>query len=191
MLPSDQLASGPQPNFRLPESNVCYDARKYSGDWHKTYNPKFLGRALVLGVAPGQAPLGKLVERPIPQWKDYGLKEYVSTATRGDTLCCRMPYNCQMTPYFKIDAPAGLLIKLETDHKKVDTEECVRGEYITKDGVQEYEFPAWMNGEVMYYIVPEGVKVLDVKYRETGYDASLSGSFECDDELLSEYWKKA
>lgn len=191
VLPSYQLASGPQPNFRLPESNVCYDARKYSGDWHKTYNPKFLGRALVLGVAPGQAPLGKLVERPIPQWKDYGLKEYVSTATRGDTLCCRMPYNCQMTPYFKIDAPAGLLIKLETDHKKVDTEECVRGEYITKDGVQEYEFPAWMNGEVMYYIVPEGVKVLDVKYRETGYDASLSGSFECDDELLSEYWKKA
>lgn len=31
-----------------------------------------------------------------------------------------------------------------------------------------------MNGHEVYYIIPEGVKVLDVKYRETGYNTDLA-----------------
>jgi alpha-L-rhamnosidase len=191
-LPSFTTASGPHPNYRLPESNVCFDARKYPADWYLGENPKNMGAALELGIAPGQAPLGKLVERPIPQWKDYGLNEYVDTRRSGDTLYCRLPYNCQVMPYFKIDAPEGKLVRFETDHRIMPpNEECVRGEYITKAGVQEYESFAWMNGEEVRYIVPSDVKVLEVKYRETGYDTEFAGSFECDDEFLNEYWKKA
>ena len=32
-----------------------------------------------------------------------------------------------------------------------------------------------MNGHEVWYIVPSGVKVVDLKYRETGYDTEFSG----------------
>ena len=41
------------------------------------------------------------------------------------------------------------------------------------------------------YELPEGVEVLDVKYRETGYDTSFAGSFACDDPMLTRLWNKA
>jgi hypothetical protein len=35
-----------------------------------------------------------------------------------------------------------------------------------------------MNGHYVQYELPEGVEVLDVKYRETGYDTSFATSPE-------------
>ena len=67
---SFQTASCPLPNTRLPESNICFDARKYPSDWMLGSNPKFLGRPMVIPSLPGEPPFGKLVERPIPLWKD-------------------------------------------------------------------------------------------------------------------------
>ena len=49
-------------------------------------------------------------------WKDYGLKAYESTRRSGDTIICRLPYNCQMTPYLKVKAPAGKTIGMQTDN---------------------------------------------------------------------------
>ena len=189
--PAFQTAGGPAPNYRLPESNVRYDARLFPPDWYEGANPKRLGTALELGFAPGEAPLGKLSERPVPLWKDYGLRPYESREQRGDTIFCRLPYNCQVTPCLKVDAPAGILIRFETDHRLVTGAECVRGEYVTRAGIQEYESFAWMNGEEVRYIIPEGVRVLDLQYRETGYDTEFSGRFSCNDDFLNDYWKRA
>lgn len=183
-------ASTVKPNYRLPESSVRFDARNYRSSWN-TDPSGFLGKILKLGFAPGQAPFGRLVERPIPQWKDYGLQDYLETRQSGDTLICKLPYNCHVAPYLKVEAPAGRVIGLQTDHPDVAGVPCVTGEYVTKDGVQEYEHWCWMNGEYVNYILPADVKVLDVKYRETSYDTEFTGSFHCDDELLNEYWKKA
>ena len=184
-------ARGPVPNYRLPESNIRFDARKEFTGWNESSFKGRLGSTMVTSYGIGEAPFGKLVKRPIPQWKNYGLKDYVSTSQRGDTLVCRLPYNCQVTPWFRVEAPSGLTIKMETDHRKVTGVECVRAEYVTRDGEQEYESLGWMNGEEMRYIIPAGVNVLDVKYRETGYDTAFSGYFHCDDPLLNEYWEKS
>ena len=35
------------------------------------------------------------------------------------------------------------------------------------------------------------MEVLDVKYRETGYDTSFAGSFSCDDPMLTRLWDKS
>ena len=48
-----------------------------------------------------------------------------------------------------------------------------------------------MNGHYVLYELPEGVEVLDVKYRETGYDTSFAGSFSCDDPMLTRLWDKS
>lgn len=184
-------ASGPVPNYRLPESNICFDARKSWGDWNKTSFGKRLGTPMILPFKPGDAPMGRLVARPVPQWRFSALKDYESVTRRGDTLACRLPYNCHISPWLKVKAPAGRRIGMQTDHRIVTGVETIRAEYITRDGEQEYESFGWMNGDWMYYIVPADVEVLAVKYRESGYDADFAGSFRCDDPLLNRYWEMA
>lgn len=184
------LVPGEEPNFRLPESNVRFDARLYDGAW-LTDTGKVGRHAIVLPFTPGSAPLGRLVERPIPFWKDYGVREYENTERHGDTLVCTLPYNAHFSPVLRVSAPAGKVIGLRTDHAEVHGSGCIVGEYVTREGVQEYEHLPWMNGQYMYYILPEGVSVESVGYRETGYDTEFVGSFHCDDEVLNAYWGKA
>ena len=183
-------ASGKTTNYRLSENSVRYDARRFDAHWYKGASKK-LGSAYELGISPGSAPLGRLVPRPIPLWKDYGLRDYESMRRSGDTLICHLPYNAQFSPYMELEAPEGKLVRLVTDHDYVGREKCVSGEYVTRAGRQSYEHLPWMNGEYMYYIVPEGVSLGKVQFRETGYDCALSGYFRCDDAVLNEYWQKA
>ncbi|MBE6301749.1 MAG: glycoside hydrolase [Parabacteroides distasonis] len=188
---SFQDTEAPHPNYRMAESNIRFDARKDFIDWNMGGYPKRIGGALELPMLPGQPPFGKLVKRPIPLWKNYGLREYVSTRQSGDTLICRLPYNCHVTPYLKVEAPAGKLINMQTDQYQIGDSYSLRAEYITREGVQEFECYGWINGHYVYYFIPEGVKVLDVKFRETGYDTEFSGKFHCNDEFFNEFWDRA
>ena len=181
----------PHPNYRLPESNIRFDARKKLEGWNMPWYKKPMTKAVPAGNA-GDAPFGKLVARPIPQWKDYGMMPYVDTMRHGDTLVARLPYNCHATPYIKLDSKnEGDTVRIMTDNYNGGSEKNVRAEYITIKGTQEYENLGWMNGHNIWYILPEGVKVLDVKYRETGYDTEFSGSFACNDSFLNELWKRS
>ena len=183
----------PHPNFRLPESNIRFDARLASAGWQlPDYDDSKMQQATILATA-GEKPFGQMVERPIPLWKDYGLRDYtqVRSSENGDTLYCRLPYNCQMTPYIKVESVAGKMVQIMTDNYSGGSDNNVRAEYITRDGRQEYESYGWMNGHEVRYIIPEGVKVLSVKFRETGYDTEFSGSFSCDDTFLNELWKRS
>lgn len=187
-----QNTEAPFPNFRLPESNIRFDARQEMPGWTSGGFTKRLPQAVMIADA-NEPPFGKLVERPIPQWKDYGLKAYPETrmSAAKDTLFCRLPYNCHITPYLKVKADAGKTIHMLTDNYEGGSTPNVRAEYITRDGVQEYESYGWMNGHEVWYILPEGVEVLEVKFRETGYDTAFSGSFSSNDAFLNELWKRA
>ena len=181
----------PHPNYRLPESNIRFDARKAPEGWNL---PGFQGKMSSVAVLAnaGNEPFGKLVKRPIPLWKDYGLKHYVSVSRgNGDTIKCKLPYNAQVTPYLKINANAGKKLDILTDNYSGGSAFNVRAEYITRDGVQEYENPGWMNGHEVWYVIPSDVEVLDLQFRETGYDTDFTGSFECDDSFLNELWKRS
>ncbi len=186
----------PHPNFRLPESNICFDAQKDIAGWTKAdFDDSSWSSAAEFGTPPA-GPWGKLYQRPILQWKDFGLTDYVSVETKQNsdgtqTVIGKLPYNAQITPYLKVSAPAGRLIDVRTDNYMGGSAPSVRAEYITTEGVQEYESLGWMNGHDVRYTLPEDVKLLDVKYRQTGYNADFVGSFRCDDESLNTLWEKA
>lgn len=167
--PAYETCSDPKPNFRLSESSISYDARKAIEKWYTSETNSYMPPASKLQKAGG-APWNRLIKRPVPLWKDSGLKEYTHQYRSGDTLICELPYNAQITPYFKINSPAGKKITIATDnyfYYNGDTEN-IRAEYITRDGEQEYENLGWMNGHKVYYLIPQGVEVLKVLYRETG-----------------------
>ncbi len=186
----------PLPNFRLPESSIRYNARIGNFDFTKAgYKAKGWRGTATIGVPP-VAPWNKLIKRPVPQWKDFGMKDYENKmnfpfVSTGDTIVGVLPYNAQITPWFKIEAQGGEEITLLTDHYYGGGHPNVRGEYITRKGVQEYENLGWMNGQKVYYFIPKGVKVLDLKYRETGYNTEFTGRFDCSDDFYKRLWKKA
>ena len=192
-----QTAGDPQPNYRLSEANILFDANVEMGNWQsENFDESIMHNAVELGDA-GAAPWNKLVVRPIPLWKDFGIKKYdavkTSSSEVADTLIATLPYNAQITPYIKLQSNAGKRIIICTDNYLYYNggEGNIRGEYITKNGVQEYENPGWLNGHKVYYIVPKGIKVIEVGYRQTGYGAEFAGSFTSSDSFLNTAWKKA
>jgi hypothetical protein len=190
----------PLPNFRLPESNIRFDARAdLPTDWRTApADPARWPAASVLGAA-GAEPWGSLTMRPIPQWRDSGPRDYVNQAEFPATsdhlpnrlLVAKLPYNAQVTPILEIEAPAGLKIGIQTDNYRGGGDPNVRAEYITREGRQSFESLGWMNGHAVHYSIPPGVRIRALKYRETGYDASFSGSFACDDPFLEKLHAKA
>jgi len=187
-----QHTEAPHPNYRLPESNIRFDARREVIGWNKQSFQGRMNQSLIINDIR-DVPIGRLVKRPIPLFKDYGLSEYVAVrkSEKGDTLFCRLPYNCHITPYIKVKAKAGQMIKMQTDNYLGGESPNVRAEYITRDGEQEYESFGWMNGHEVWYVIPEGVEALDVKYRETGYNTEFVDPFRCNDPFFNELWKRS
>ncbi|MBO4342636.1 MAG: glycoside hydrolase [Clostridia bacterium] len=184
-----------QPNYRLPEYNIYYDAAKEPVGWLSAdFDDSKWENASEKGTG-GCAPWGKLYHRGIPMLKDYGLKNYENSAQyEGLTVIAPksftldIPYNAQCTPYLKVEAKAGKKIKIFTENTWLG---AVNDTYITKDGEQEFEALGWFNGEHITYEIPAGVKILELKYRETGYNTEFSGLFECGSKELNTLWQKS
>ncbi|MBE6746611.1 MAG: glycoside hydrolase [Ruminococcaceae bacterium] len=185
------------PNYRLPEYSIYFDAREETGNWtDEAYDASGWENATEY-AAGGEGAYGKLYPRGIPFLKDYGLKEYENskdyenyTVKRffGEKITVDIPYNAQVTPYLKVIAPAGKKIRITTENTLIG---AVSTTYITKEGEQEFEALGWVNGEHITYKIPKGVTVVSLMYRETGYDSSFCGDFECDDEFMNSLWQKS
>ena len=183
-----QSAMNPEPNWRLPESSIRYDARIAGQDaWG----------ASVEIASWNEGPWGKLVRRPIPLWKDYGVKQLkYKTWKDGENivLIARLPYNTQMTPVIELtDNGEGTCISMVTDHLHGGSDNCLYAEYVTRNGRQTYESLGWINGDELRIIYPASadVTIHFVGYRETGYNCEFEGSFTCSDEVINAFWSKA
>jgi hypothetical protein len=171
---------------------VSYDAINAMQNWQAAgYNDNSWGNAVNKGVPPA-APWNTLMPRTIPFWKDYGLTAYnnafPSTISTSTTVTEELGINIQGTPYLKVDAPAGVRIKIILN-------EFYWQEYITKQGVQEFECFAWQNSSshtVKYEFsnVTGTVTILDLKFRQTSYNTAVRGSFSCNDADLNSLWTK-
>lgn len=186
----------PHPNFRLAESNIRFDARRDIGAWQTADQSDLDGFRNAREIGRwGDAPWGGLVERPIPQWKDFGVREARFerfSAGEADSVVVRLPYNMQMTPVITVDDPqGGSVVGISTDHTFAGGTSNVRAEYVTRQGLQIYESFGWMNGQELRLTLPKHVTLTRVAYRETGYDTELQGRFHCDDDFYNRFWQKA
>lgn len=187
----------PYPNWRLSEGNIMVDAREHIPLSEPDLplfgygNTETRSPSKVIDLADWTPTI-----RPIPQWKNYGLKPYLNdklfpVISRGDTLVMNLPYNAQVTPYFEIEAEAGLEVDIRTDNYRGGSEYNVRTNYITQSGRQIFETPGWMNGHEVRYYFPKGIKVHALMFRETGYNTEFVGKFTCSDEYFNKLWDKS
>lgn len=187
--PAYYVPTGTRPNYRLPESNIGYNANEAMDFIQPDYDDSKWKKPVTVSLE--KAGWNRLIDRPIPFWRDYGLKTYTNIERKGDTLFAYLPYNAQITPYLKIKSKPNITIDIRTDNYEISSAPNVYAEYVTRDGEQEYESLGWMNGHYVKYTISNEVEVLELKYRETGYDTDFSGSFFCDDPMLNSLWNKA
>jgi alpha-L-rhamnosidase len=181
----------PHPNFRLPEHNIRYDTRLDDEQWLKnSFDDHTWSNASILGKA-NDAPWNRLWKRPVPLWRTSPLTAYANQQIKDQQWIMSLPKNLAVTPYFKIEAPAGLLIDVRTDNYFGGSEPNIRTEYITKNGIQSFESPAFFNGHQVIYRFPKEVKVLELSYRATGFDTDVVGQFESDDSFLNKLREKS
>ena len=129
---------------------------------------------------------------------DYGLKEYVYTSkdlphveANPWKLVCQLPYNAQYTAWIRVKADApGKVIEMDSSNPLMRCTTPVQ-KLTTVEGEQSYETQDWTAGEGAIYTIPAGVTVLGVKFRETGYDTKVAGTFSCSDSDYNTLWQKA
>jgi hypothetical protein len=181
----------PFPNYRLPEFNIYFDARRDIPHWNQPgFDDASWAHPAAYGIPP-VAPWNGLVKRPIPFWHDSGLLDYSNRVDLQGLTIAKLPKNITVTPYLKVDAPAGQTIDIRTDNYKGGSEYNVRTEYITKAGLQEFETFGYMNGHEVQYRIPAGVKIVALKYRETRYNTEQRGAFSSDAPFYDTLWEKS
>lgn len=190
--------TGEGPSYRIAEEHHHYDARLEKGlenFWMPDYDDAAWENAIVYGNV-GDEPWNQLWERSVPQMKSWprtpyknpeAFSAYKDTATTEEvSIKMEIPYNMQVQPYLKVEAPAGCEIKMLSDGS-----EPVNAYYVTRDGVQEFEAWYWISAQSITYVVPAGVKILDLQFRQTGYASEFAGKFNCEDERLNSLWMKS
>ena len=186
----------PHPNSRLPESNVRFDARLDLSGWETAaYDDGGWPAAVPCGQPPC-SPWGRLVPRPTPLWRNSGIVDFIRLRSEpqadGGTLHrADLPRNLAVTPWFELSAHAGALIDLRTDNYMGGSEPNLRAEYLAREGLQQWELPAYFNGHEVQVHTPAGVEVRALRYRETGYATEFVGKFSSDDPFLDLLWKKS
>jgi hypothetical protein len=189
-----QLATTvPQPNGRLSESSLRYDARLDLGAWtNQNFDDSGWSSPTDRGVVGG-APWGKLWLRSLPFWQELPLQDFVSTNVSGSApvvWTCYLPVNEQFTPWLDVSSStSGLIITIVPD--TVANTASPGHEYVTRAGCQSFEFPAWINGHNVQFSIPSGVTVYGLKYRPHLADTERYGSFQCDDPFFNTVWDKA
>ncbi len=196
--PAYEDTDAPHPNWRLPESNIRFVATRDITGWQTGDNltAYHFQPSAEIGEA-GDAPWNRLVKRPIPFWKDFGIHTLTFTRHETDstvTYTARLPYNLQMTPIIELEAKTGGdTLRIETDHLYGGSSTNLRAEYVTRPGKQAYESLGWLNGETLFIRHNKNADlcIRNIAYRETGYDAEPAGNFHCDNPFVLNFWQKA
>ncbi len=188
-------ATVPQPNFRLPESSLRYNARLDPGAWTNSgFNDSAWSAPTDWGPVGGP-PWGALWRRPLPFWQELPLQSFVSSNVSGSSPAlwtCYLPVNEQFTPWLNVTSPAsGLIITIQGNAATNGGAASVNHEYVTATGAQSFEFPGWINGNFVYFTVPAGVTVNGLMYRPHLADTIRYGSFGCDVPFYSNLWAMA
>lgn len=100
--------------------------------------------------------------------------------------------NIQGTPYLKvISKSGGELINIKSDTWVNGNSTSIAHQYITKAGEQTWEALGWMNGYEITFTVPDTVEVLELGFRQSGYDTTATGSVTTNNDTLNQLYQEA
>ncbi|CAB9529647.1 Bacterial alpha-L-rhamnosidase [Seminavis robusta] len=209
--------AGDTPNYRLAEHNIYYDARRKQAPPPPLQPALQLGQA---GSKPWNQLWPRRIPqwKDFPL-QDYASVQVETFPNGTIILHARLWYNTQFYPWIllpplhsKDSNNTSIRVDIQTDnyqyhkpnkHKQSSDPIYLRATFLThatSSESQSFESPSWINGHVVTYRIhyytgtttpTASIQVPRVMYRETRYDASLTGRFHSNDEFLNTLWAKA
>jgi alpha-L-rhamnosidase len=178
---------GEQPAFLYGGHNIGYDARKEVADEELNFKASTIYEIQ-----------NDYYKRPIPQMKYSEILCYSDLLYSDGKLIAVLPFAAQITPCFELKASGGEIIDIRTDRYSINggpgddanLYNAHRVEYICKSGVNRFEALNWMFGEQVIYTIPEGVEIIKLGYRESGYQTEFVGDFKCSNKLVNRLVEK-
>lgn len=183
-----------KPSYLYGGDNTAYDARIAPFSLCPTDDRA--KNAVIIGNY-GDSPWGTLAPRPIPLLR-FSDRIPCTYSACGNKLTVKLTHAMHFSPYVKLSANGGEKIHVRSDRYKVnggpgDTNNIYQGhraEYICRNGVQEFELLDWIFGEECIFTVPKGVNVLELGFRESGYNTQITATFECNDTRVNRLFEK-
>lgn len=192
--PAFQPDREPLPSYLYGGHNVIFDAR--CGE------PKNFCPACEKGKYP-DAPWNRLEKRRIPPFRVSKLRLLAARQTEESDgqrqYILQLPFAAHVFPYLKVTgATGGERIDIRTDRYEIpggpgdemNHYRAHRAEFIAKAGENEAELKGLLYGEQLIYTIPSHLEVLQLGYREAGYDCDRVGSFSCSDPFLNRLYEK-
>lgn len=100
--------------------------------------------------------------------------------------------NIQGTPYIKVKSVnGGEIISMVSDAWVNGNASSIAHQYITKPGEQTWEALGWMNGYIITFTAPESVEVIELGFRESGYNTKETGYVTTDNEIINQLYREA
>lgn len=123
---------------------------------------------------------GILLDRPLPLFKFSKIKK-CKFIKENNKYIIKLPFMMQVFSYFKVYAKGGEKIELLYDRYLVNggpgdhlnKYTGHRTEYICKRGINEFINYDWYSAENLEFIIPKGVKIINLGYIESCYDTNL------------------
>ena len=207
-------------NVRIAEANIKYNANSVPTDaagnvWtDKDYDDTAWGYAINQDekIRTNQIyndenkfiqdtdPRRALVLRSVPQFKVEKIVKYTANGANGTEKWVKQTVytiknrsNIQGTPYLKVkSASGGEIISIIPDSwAKGNSSSVACHQYITKAGEQSWEALGWMNGYEISFDIPASVQVLELGFRESGYNTVETGSVITDNEIINQIYREA
>ncbi len=183
----------PWPAYLYGGHNIGYDARRAMGDFTKReFDDSDWPDAV-------EVPGSPLYARPVPLIQAGEPQPYTNLCRQPGRVVAQLPYGAQITPRFTVRAPAGCTISIATDHYVVpggpgDDHHVYNGhrvEYITREGLQQFEGLNWLYGEKVIYRMDPQVEIVELSYRKSHYASRVTAQFGSSDPRLDSLVERA
>lgn len=191
--PSYGDTNGDQPAYLYGGYNIGFDARKDILDYTAyDFDESDFKNAIIYEIK------NEYYMRPIPLNKFSCINSYKEIIQTDCNVTAKLQHAAQITPYFEVMANNGDVIDIRTDRYPTNGgpgDEHIlfnsqRVEYICKKGLNRFEALNWLFGEEVIYEFPKGIQIINLGYRESGYNADIVGMFKCNDELINKLVEK-
>ncbi len=100
--------------------------------------------------------------------------------------------NIQGTPYLKVRSKTGgELISIKSDTWVNGNATSLAPQYITTVGEQTWEPLGWINGYKITFTIPDSVEVLELGFRQSGYNTETTGSVTTNNDTINQLYQEA
>ena len=183
----------PYPSFLYGGHNIGFDANKEINTEKEA--------ACFFQAATEYPPeyWGDLYLRPIPlhQCSEIHITQREPLLTKRYEVS--FPAAVQFTPFFEINAKGGEVVHIFSDRWMVpggpgdqnNQYKSHRTEYRCKPGSNRFDSIFYLYGEKMILQCDQEITFLQVGYRSTGYNTTVTGEFFCSDDIVNILVKKA